>query len=122
METGKSKILTAWGTGADPVWWKSTAEGRKLKGATRFPFSLPPPGCTPRLPDMSGNLWKEAFLCNFLVISLQSSSPVSSKTAASVATVDLPQTGYCEVGVSVCVANAAGVLAMTYYFVNLGAC
>lgn len=71
---------------------------------------------------MSGNLWKEAFLCNFLVISLQSSSPVSSKTAASVATVDLPQTGYCEVGVSVCVANAAGVLAMTYYFVNLGAC
>lgn len=102
---------------------KSTTEGLELKGATCFPFSLL---VTPQ--QHLENYGRELSPATFLVRSLQSSSPVSSKTAAPVAprAITLSQGG-----VSLCVASvdgawhsvsAAGVLAATWYFMNMDTC
>lgn len=96
-------------------------EGLELKGATCFPFSLL---VTPQ--QHLETYGREPSSAALLVRSLQSSSPVSSKTAAPVAPINLSQGA-----VSLCVASvdgawhsvsAARVLAATWYFTNMDAC
>lgn len=98
---------------------KSTTGGLELKGATCFPFSFL---VTPQ--QHLETYGREPSSATFLVISLQSSSPVSSETAAPVAPLNLSQGG-----VSLCVASvdgawhvvsAAGVLAGTWLFYEYG--
>lgn len=68
---GKSEIVTDLGMSAEPGWWNSNTSGHG--GSLAFPF--PSHSC----PDISGNLWRGAFIYNFPVINALTSSHISSK-------------------------------------------